>query len=63
MSIRTGPPRFVLITVEGGLTVEIECPRTEPAPVHWAEHLHLADWIEAEPCRDAAVHELDDLAG
>ena len=41
---------------------KVECPRTEPAPVHWAEHLHLANRIEAEALRDAAACELDDLA-
>src|SRR5713101_6815154 len=53
---------FALITVEGCLKVEIESPCPDPPPVNWAEHLHLANRIEAEPCRDAAVYELDDLA-
>ena len=51
-----------MITVEGCLKVEIERPCADPAPVHGAEHLHLADRIEAEPCRNTVVYELDNLA-
>ena len=57
-----GDRRFALITIQCGLKVKVKRPRTEPAPVHWAEHLYLANRIEAESCRNAVVHELDDFA-
>src|SRR3984957_7124914 len=58
-----GDHRFALITIQSGLKVEIERPRTDAASVHGAEHLYLADGIESELCRNAVVHELDDFAG
>ena len=54
--------RFALITIEDGLKIEIECPRTDAAAVHGAQYLCVANGIEPELFWNAVVHELDDFA-
>ena len=43
------------------LQFEIEGSSAEPAPVHWAKHLHIADRVQSEPAGDAPGHDLQQL--
>jgi hypothetical protein len=55
--------RLALIAVEGRLQIEIERPRSEAAPIHQAEHLHVTNRIASEATRNAVANDLNDLAG
>ena len=46
--------------IERGLQLDVQRPCTHAAAVHRAEHLDVADGIEAEPFGDPRLHQLDD---
>ena len=46
--------------VQGRLEFDIQRPGADTAAVHRAQHLDVADGIEAEALGDAGLHQLDD---
>ena len=49
---RSGPAKALNLWIAGGvqrrLQFDIEGARADPAPVHWAKNLDVADGVEAE---------------
>ena len=61
---REGPPEPFHLAISGGiergLQFNIEGPCSDPASVHRAENLDVADRIETKAARDASFDQLDD---
>src|SRR6266516_2356529 len=45
--------------IQSRLQFDVERTRTNPAPIHWAQHLDIPDGIKAESTRDAGFHQVD----
>src|SRR5262249_40691951 len=48
--------------IERCLQLDVQRPRTRPAPVHRTQHLDVADRIEGEPLGDPSLYQFDDTA-
>ena len=55
--------RVLARRVERLLQIDVERPRAEAAAVHRAQHLDVADRVEAEARRDPLADDLQDLGG
>src|SRR4029077_18288444 len=61
---RKGPSEPLDLAFAGGvqcrLQLDVERTRANAAAVHRAEHLHIADWVQAEAFGDAGLHQFQD---